>query len=77
MLVIMASFCAVIRRDSVSLLKVLFASPVHVFWWAISPDFVSNIHRSFSAHLCFLVFVVHLPVLFLAAVTSLSLLFLI
>ena len=78
----MAFFCAVIRRDSVSLLRFPFRSHVQVFLRGSSP--VCRLRYSyicFSYHFFFLVFVhlffLMLSALLLTAVISLSLLFLI
>ena len=75
-LVLMALFCATIRRDSVSLLKFPYLRHVHVFSWVMS--FVSSYKRPwccFSSHFCFLLivilFVFVLSVLFLVAVINL------
>ena len=74
-LVLMALFCATIRRDSVSLLKFPFLSHVQVF--SCGMLFISRLKRlwsCFSFHFCFLVFVILLSivlsVLFLMAVIS-------
>ena len=48
-------FYAAIRRPSVTLLRFLFRSHVHVFLCAISP--ACHPFSCFSSHLCFLVFV--------------------
>ena len=71
----MALFCAVIKRDSVSLSRFPFLSHIHVF---SSEMFIGRLKRPwscFSSHFCFLVIVVPLDlvslVLFLMAVTSL------
>ena len=75
----MALFCAVIRRDSFSLLRVHFVSHIQFFSCEISP--VCRLmypYSCFSSHLCFLVivlFIFMLLVLFLVAVTSLFVLF--
>ena len=77
----MALFCAAIRRDSVSLLKFLFLSHVHVL--SSEMLFISHLKRPWScfpSHFCFLVFVILLSivlsVLFLMALISLRLCFL-
>ena len=74
-LVLMALFCAALRRDSVSLLKFLFLSHVHVL--SCEMLFISRLKRPwscFSSHFCFLVFVILLSivlsVMFLMAVIS-------
>ena len=74
-LVLMALFCAAIRRDSVSLLKFPFLGYVQVFWCEML--FISRLKRlwsCFPSHFCFLVFVIRLSiissVLFLMAVIS-------
>ena len=74
-LVLMASFCAAIRRDSVSLLKFLFCSQIQVYWCEML--FISHLKRPyscFSSHFCFLVVVfllfIMLSVSFLMAVNS-------
>ena len=77
----MALFCAAIRRDSVSLLKFIFHSHVQVFLCKITPVVAWNTQTFFSSHFCFLVMVVLLvliilSVLLLAAVSNLSLFFL-
>ena len=74
-LVLMALFCAAIRRDSVSLLKFPFLSQAQVLSREIL--FISRLKRPwccFSYYFCFLVFVILLSivlsVLFLMAVIS-------
>ena len=74
-LVVMALFCAAIRRDSVSLLKFSFLSHVQVL--SCEMLFISHLKRPwsyFSSRFCFLVFVILLSivlsVLFLMAVIS-------
>ena len=74
-LVLMALFCAAIRRDSVSLLKFPFLSHVQVLLCEML--FISRLNRPwgcFPSHFCFLVFVIVLfivlSVLFLMAVIS-------
>ena len=80
--VLMALFCAAIRRASVPLLRFSFRSHVQVFSCAISPVCrLKYPYSCFSSHFCFLVFVVFLSILMLpvllAALINLSLLFLI
>ena len=74
-LVLMALFCAAIRRDSVSLLKFPFLSHVQVL--SCGMLLISRLKRPwscFSSHFCFLFFVILLSivlsVLFLMAVIS-------
>ena len=74
-LVLMASFCAVIKRDSVSLLRFPFFSHLQVF--SCETLLISRLKRPqscFSSHFCFLVIVVLLifvlSVLFLVAIIS-------
>ena len=71
-LVLMALFCAAIRRDSVSLLWFPFINQVYVFSFEIS--LVSRLKSCFSSHFCFLVIVVLLIlvllVMFLVATVS-------
>ena len=74
-LVLMALFCAAIRRDSVALLKSLFLSHIQVL--SCEMLFISRLKRHwscFSSHFCFIVFVILLSivlsVLFLMAVIS-------
>ena len=74
-LVLMALFCAAIRRDSVSFLKFPFLSHVQVL--SCEMLLISRLKRPwscFSSHFCFLVFVILLSivlsVLFLMAVIS-------
>ena len=74
-LVLMALFCAAIRRDSVSILKFPFLSHVQVLSYEML--FISHLKRPWScfpSHFCFLVFVILLSivlsVLFLMAVIS-------
>ena len=76
LMVFMTMFCAAIRRDSVSLLKLLFLSHVLVFSYDML--FISCLKRPeswFSSHFCFQVIVIRLvivlSVLFLMAVISL------
>ena len=67
-LVLMALFCATIRRDSVSLLRLPFLSHVYIF--SCETLLVSCLKcpsNCFSSHFCFLIIVV----LFLVAVISL------
>ena len=62
-LVLMVLFCAVIRRDSLSLLNFPFLSYVEVFSWEML--FISRLKRPwscFSSHFCFLVFVILLSI---------------
>ena len=75
LLIIMALFCAAIRKDSVFLLKFPFLSHVQVL--SREMLFISRLKRPwncFSSHFCFLVFVILLSivlsVLFLMAVIS-------
>ena len=72
----MPLFFAAIRRDSVSLLRFLFLSFVHVF--SCKTSLVSRLKRPyscFSSYFCFLVIsvllVIQLSVLILVAVISL------
>ena len=74
-LVLMALFWAAIRRDSASLLKFSFFSPLHVL--SREMLFISRLKRPrscFSSHFCFLVIVILLStvlsVLFLMAVIN-------
>ena len=75
----MALFCAAIRIDSVSRLKFSFRSHVQVFSCKISLFCrLKYSYNCFSSHFFFLVVVlliIMLPVLFLATIISLSLLF--
>ena len=77
LLVFMALFHAVIRRDLVSFLRFPFLSSVQIFSCEIS--FVYQLkcpYNCFSSHFCFLVIVVLLILLlFLVSVISFSLLF--
>ena len=79
-LVLMAFFYTIIKRDSVSFLRLPFLSYVHVFW--LEMLLISHLKRPwncFCSHFCFLVIVVQLVlvlfVLYLVAVISLSLRF--
>ena len=74
-LVLMALFCAAIRRHSVSLLKFLFLSHVQVL--SCEMLFISRLNRPqscFPSHFCFLVIVILLSIVlsvsFLMAVIS-------
>ena len=67
-LVLIALSCAAIRRDSVSLLKFPFRSHVHVLSCEIL--FMSRLKRPWScfpSHVCFLVIVILLFIVFLAS----------
>ena len=74
-LVLIALFCAAIRRDSVSLLRFPFLYHIQVFWWEMV--FISRLKRPQSCfcHFCILATVilssVVLPVSCLMAVISL------
>ena len=79
-LVLLALFCAAIRRNSVSLLRFPFLSHFHVFSCEMSLVSRLKLPQSyFSSHFCFLVIVVPLVlvslVLFLVAAVSLPLRF--
>ena len=74
-LVLMALFCAAMRRDSVSLLEFAFLSHVQVL--SCEMLFINRLKRPwtcFSSHFCFLVFVILLSIVlsvfFLMAVIS-------
>ena len=74
-MVLMASFCAAIRKDTVSLLRFTFVSHVYVFSCEMLLINRLNLPLScFSPHFCFLVLAVllvyELSVLFLVAVIS-------
>ena len=73
-LVLMALFCAAIRRDFISLLKFPFLSHVQILSYEM---FISRLKRPwscFSSHFCFLIFFILLSivlsVLFLMAVIN-------
>ena len=64
-LLLMALFCAAIRRDYISLLKFPFLSQVHVLSYEIL--FISRLKRPWScfpSHFCFLVIVIVLFIVF-------------
>ena len=71
----MALFCVAIRGDSVSLLRYLFLSHVHVFLCEISLFCRLKCPYSLFFHFCFLVIfvllILMLSVLFLVAIISL------
>ena len=76
----MALFCAAIKRDSVSLLWFPFLSYVQVFWCEFSlVCHLKCLYSHFSSDFCFLVIFVLLmlvlPVLFLAAIINLPMRF--
>ena len=75
----MTLFCAVVRRDLVSLKRFLLLSHVQVFSCKISSVYrLKYTYSCFSPHFCFLVVVLLIimtSVKFLVAVSSLSLLF--
>ena len=70
----MAFFSAVIRRDSVSLIRFPLLSHVQIFWCEISPVCrLKYLYSCFSFHFCFQITLVLLIIVLLI---SLSLLFL-
>ena len=73
----MAIFHTVIRKDSVSLLRFCFLSHIQVFLCEILlVSHLKYLYICFSSHLCFLVIVVLLIIVFLFCFRSLSLVFL-